>query len=65
MKIIDRRDIPVPSSETAGVENPAYRGMGNPVNGYAGGSVEKPALSVKPIGVTPYGAEASKGCHGG
>ena len=34
MKIIDRRDIPVPSSETAGLENPAYRGMGNPVNGY-------------------------------
>jgi len=34
MKIIDRRDIPVPSSEMAGLENPAYRGMGNPVNGY-------------------------------
>jgi len=34
MKIIDRRDIPVPSSETAGLENPAYRGLRKLVNYY-------------------------------
>ena len=34
MKIIDRRDILVPSSGTARLENLAYRGMENPVNGY-------------------------------
>jgi hypothetical protein len=42
MKIIDRRDIPVLSFETAGLENPAYRGMGYPVNGYLGSMVKGP-----------------------
>ena len=30
----DRRDIPVPSLESAGLENPAYRALVAPVNGY-------------------------------
>jgi hypothetical protein len=36
MKIVDRGDIPVPSSEMAGLENPAYRALLNPVNGDVG-----------------------------
>ena len=30
----DRRDIPVPPLETAGLENPAYRAFVVPVNAY-------------------------------
>jgi len=30
----DRRDIPVPSLESAGLENPAFRAPVAPVNGY-------------------------------
>jgi hypothetical protein len=38
MKIIGTRDILVPSSEMAAFENPAYREMRNPLNGFAASS---------------------------